>query len=192
MITRNATANDAQHLAILINEAGEGLPRFLWRRMAGPGQDPFEIGAARAAREEGSFSYRHARIAEFPDVVAGMVLGYPLPDPYPVDDLEHAPEVIRPLLELEALVPGSWYINAIATYADFRGRGVASRLMSETEDRALAWHAKRLSLIVASENRAAHALYLKLGYREISSRPLVAFPGGPGGGRWLLLTRELG
>jgi len=47
------------------------------------------------------------------------------------------------------------------------------------------------SLIVASENKVAHATYLKLGNREIGSRPLVTFPGGPGGGQWLLMAKKL-
>ena len=32
--------------------------------MAEPGQEPLAVGALRAAREEGAFSYRNARIAD--------------------------------------------------------------------------------------------------------------------------------
>lgn len=191
MIVRDATIDDAPHLAFLINLAGEGLPETLWRRMADPGEDSLAFGARRAARDEGSFSYRNAKILEIDGSVAGMVLGYRLPDPYDLGDLDDYPAVVRPLVELEALVAGSWYINAIATYEQFRGRGVASALLAACEEAAGRAGATRLSLIVASENEGAHALYEKLGYREIDSRPLVNFPGGPRGGQWVLMVKSL-
>jgi len=191
MKIRDATVSDVEHLAFLINLAGEGLPMFLWCDMAEAGQDPLTIGALRAAREEGSFSYRNAKILEIDDSVAGMLLSYALPDPYDTEALHDCPAVVRPLLELEANAPGSWYINAIATYEQFRGRGVASTLMSACEDDARAANVSTLSLIVASENRLAHSLYRKLGYREVDSRPLIDFPGGPHGGNWLLMTTGL-
>ena len=188
---REATADDALHLAFLINLAGEGLPQTLWRQMAAPGEEALAVGARRAARDEGSFSYRNAKILEIDGSVAGMVLGYRLPDPYEIGNLDDYPAVVRPLVELEAVVAGSWYINAIATYEQFRGRGVASALMRACAEMAGRAGATKLSLIVASENRGAHALYLKLGYREIGARPLIAFRGGPQGGQWLLMVRDL-
>ncbi len=191
MNIRDATTDDVKQLAFLINLAGEGLPEFQWRKMATKGQDPLVVGALRAEREEGFFSYRHARIVEINGQIAGMLLSYLLPDPYDIGELDSYPAVVKPLVELEAKVPGSWYVNAIATYEQFRGRGVASALMSACEDFAQTERATKLSLIVASENVGAHALYSKLGYQEIASRPLLVFPGGPEGGDWLLMVKNL-
>jgi ribosomal protein S18 acetylase RimI-like enzyme len=191
MNIRAADTGDAQHLAALINLAGEGLPVFLWRQMAEPGQEPLAVGALRAAREEGAFSYRNARIADIDGSVAGMVLGYPLPDPYETGDLDQYHPAVRPLVELEAEVAGSWYVNAIATYEKFRGRGVGTALMSVCQDLAHAAGATKLSLIVASANSGARGLYDRLGYREVASTPLVPYPGGPDDGRWLLMVRDL-
>jgi len=191
MKIRNATANDARHLAILINMAGENLPESLWQQMTDKGQEALDVGASRAAREEGSFSYRHAWMAEIDGQIAGMLLAYLLPDDYELSELGSYPAVVKPLVELEALAPGSWYINAIATYEKFRGRGVASALLSACETHARLAGANRLCLIVASENEGAHSLYLKLDYRQIASRPLIGYPGGPDGGEWLLMVREL-
>ncbi len=61
---RAGRKQDAKQLAELINFAGEGLPHFFWSRMAEPGQDAWEIGAARAAREHGSFSYVNTEVVE--------------------------------------------------------------------------------------------------------------------------------
>jgi ribosomal protein S18 acetylase RimI-like enzyme len=188
MIIRDATINDAEDLARLLNMAGEGMPLHLWKQMAEKGQDPMSVGALRAARDEGSFSYRNARVAEIDGATAGMLLGYRLPDPYPLDDVNDYPDIVRPLVALEAKVPGSWYINAIAAYEAYRGQGVGTALMAECDGRARSASAPSLSLIVASENKGAHSLYLRLGFREIASRPLLAYPGGPDGGQWLLMS----
>ena len=54
-------ASDAADLARLVDLAGEGLPSYLWARMAEPGEDAFAVGERRrAARDEGAFSWRNA------------------------------------------------------------------------------------------------------------------------------------
>jgi len=98
MNIRDATKDDVKDLAILINLAGEGLPMFLWRQMAEQGQDPLTLGAIRAARDEGLFSYRNARVFEIDGLVAGMMLGYLLPDPYDVGEPGDYPAAVWPLV----------------------------------------------------------------------------------------------
>ena len=61
---RSARGEDAPLLAELVNYAGEGLPLYLWGKLAGPGQTAWDVGRQRAAREEGSFSWRNAVIIE--------------------------------------------------------------------------------------------------------------------------------
>jgi ribosomal protein S18 acetylase RimI-like enzyme len=188
---RDAVVADSERLAYLINLAGEGIPEFLWQRMARAGESPLEVGARRAARQQGSFSYTNARVAVSQDVLLGMILSYRQPDPYDIGDLSQYPEVVRPLVILEARAPGSWYINAIATYPEHRGRGVASKLSEDVEARARAAGCDLLSLIVASENLAAKRLYENLGYEDVVSEPVVAYPGGPHGGEWVLMSKRI-
>ena len=59
---RPATKADAHALADLINFAGEGLPLYLWKKMAEPGETAWEVGRRRAKREDGGFSYRNATV----------------------------------------------------------------------------------------------------------------------------------
>lgn len=191
MQIRDATREDAAALAYLIDLAGEGIPRYLWSQMCEAGEDVLLFGATRAAREEGAFSYRNARILTLDGEVAGMLLGYPLPDPVDLSDLEDAPLVVRPLLELEALAPGTWYINAIATYERFRGQGVASRLLAEAVRLARVAGVDRLSLIVDSDNRTAALLYEKLGFESRARRPVIPHPGSRHGGDWMLMVKPL-
>jgi len=191
MDIQDATKEDARELAYLINLAGEGIPEYLWAGMAQGSETPLEVGIRRAAREEGGFSYRNARVIRKDGHVAGMMISYRLDDPYESGDLAGYPEVVRPLIELESTAPGSWYINAVATKADYRGQGIAKQLMAEAEFKARQQGATTMSLIVASENTAAKALYRQLGYQLEAARPVVAYPGALHGGDWELLIKHL-
>jgi len=121
-----AKKDNARDLACLINMAGEGIPEYLWRQMIVGDESALDVGAMRAARDEGGFSYRNATLYVDNNTVMGMILAYQQEDPYEIGDLYEYPEIVRPLVALEAKVPGSWYIYAIATYQEFRGRGIAS------------------------------------------------------------------
>ena len=103
---RPATKADAAALAVLVDIAGEGLPAYLWSTLRAPGQSLLEVGRERAGREEGGFSYRNAIIAELDGEIAAALVGYRLDDPYELGDLDALPELVRPLVELEALAPG--------------------------------------------------------------------------------------
>jgi ribosomal protein S18 acetylase RimI-like enzyme len=191
LIIRAATKDDAAELAVLINMAAEHLPAYQWQQMSAGDQAPMAFGATRAARDEGAFSYANARVAEIGGEVAGMLLGYRQPDPYDTGDLDAVSPILRPLIELESIAPGSWYVNAIATYEQFRGRGVGRALMQAAEQAARSSGASELSLIVASLNTGAAAMYRRLGYAERARLSLVLYPKGPPGGEWVLMVKRL-
>jgi len=94
-----------------------------------------------------------------------------------------------PKLELEAMVPGTWYVNAVATEPACRGQGVGRSLMELAERLAVASDATALSLIVAEQNVGARRLYATLGYRPVGRRPIVAFPRCPHTGDWVLMKK---
>lgn len=192
MNIRNARPDDALALARLIDMAGEGIPSWLWSRSAEPGQSAEQVGCERAAREEGGFSYRNARVCvDTAGYIVGILLSYRQPDPYDLPDLAELPAVVRPLVELEAAAPGTWYVNALATFPESRGLGAGTRLMGLAESMAREARAPALSLIVAEENAGAKRLYERLGYRVEARAPLVPWPGTAHGGDWLLMVRPL-
>ena len=191
MEIRDAVKEDARELAYLINLAGEGLPEHLWRGMVEGDESPMEVGAGRAARDEGSFSYTNARVCTENGELLGMILSYRQSDPYEAGDPAGYPDMIRPLVMLEAQAPGTWYVNALATYEKHRGRGVARRLIEDAEVRARSQGCNRLSLIVASENVGARRLYEHLGFEDVDTLPVVPYPGCRHGGDWVLMTRRL-
>jgi len=120
-----------------------------------------------------------------------MILAYHQEDPYEIGGLSEYPGIVRPLIELESKVPGSWYINAISTYEEHRGKGVARALILDSEEYAKTCGCTLMSLIVTSENIRAKGLYEYLGFKVIDSQPVVPYPGGCHGGSWLLMTKDL-
>jgi ribosomal protein S18 acetylase RimI-like enzyme len=190
-IIRPARKSDAAALAILVDIAGEGLPAWLWSTLKAPGQSVLEFGRSRAARDTGAFSWRNATVAEIDGEIAACLVDYRLADPYDAGDLDDLPAVVRPLVVLESAAPGSWYVNVLATFPEFRGQGLGARLLALAQDRARAAGAAALSIIVAGENSGAVRLYTRTGYREKSRAPLVQYPGCGHGGDWLLMLKEL-
>jgi len=187
---RDAARSDCAKLAQLINYAGEGLPLYLWRQMAGSGDDPWEIGRERAARDSGSFSYRNSIVAEVDGEIAGALVGYPVADePEPVDPV-NTPAMFTPLIELENLAAGTWYVNAVAAFPDARGLGVGTELMQWAERRADELGLRAVSLIVSDANRGARRLYERLGYEESASRPMVKEQWRNGGENWVLMIKD--
>ena len=186
-----AKREDAKELAHLINLAGEGIPEYLWSEMASDGQTALDFGTQRAARYEGGFSYKNAKVIYKDDQVAGMIISYQLDEPYVVGDINEYPEVVRPLIKLEAMAPGSWYINALATQQSCRGMGIASTLLEDAEQHALSKQVKTMSIIVASENPTAKKLYLNKGYQLKAALPVVGYPNCIHGGDWELLVKAL-
>jgi ribosomal protein S18 acetylase RimI-like enzyme len=187
---RAALPDDAPHLARLIEIAGAGIPTWLWSGMAEPGESALDVGARRAKREEGSFSYRNAIVAESGGAVTGMILAYRLP-PVSEEEIADAPEILRPLLELEGEVPDTWYINAFAIDEADRGREVGTRLLEATLDAGKAAGCRQASVQFFSENARAGTFYHRHGFREIASRPVVQHPAFKYSGDTVMLVRDL-
>ena len=187
-LIRNGRLDDAAALAELVNYAGEGLPLYLWSKLATAGQSAWDVGRLRAAREDGSFSYRNATIVEKDGAVAGCLVGYVIPDtpePVPPD----MPPMFVPLQELENLVPGTWYVNVLAVMPRFRGRGVGSRLLGVAEEQARALGKTGMSVIVSDANHGARRLYQRHGYEECAQRPMIKEDWVNDGESWVLMKK---
>lgn len=190
MLIRDATAFDADHLVRFINMAADDLPLHFWKKSAGQGGDPVAFGRERAARSTGNFSYRNASLAEIDGQVAACLLGYPAAqEAEPIDP--DTPPIFVPLLQLEALAPGSWYLNVLATYPAFRGRGCGSALLSQAEAATRLAGRQTISLIAADTHHEALRLYAAKGFAEIARRPVVKDDWPVEASEWILFTRSV-
>lgn len=190
MLIREARASDAGHLVRFINMAADDLPLHFWRKSVAAGGDPWAYGRERAARETGNFSYRNAWIAEVGGDVGACLLGYPAEAaPGPIDP--ETPAIFVPLLELEALVPGSWYLNVLATYEAFRGKGLGGALLAHAEGVARRAGHATVSLIAEDTHREALRLYTARGYREVARRAVVKGDWQVDASEWILFTKPV-
>lgn len=190
---RRARKADAADMALLMNIAGHGMPNFVWSTFDKDDdvESPIETGRLRAMRDDGSFSWRNADLVVSQDEVVGLLTGYRQPDDMPaVDAAGDIHPVFVPLLGLEAEAPGTWYINAVAVYPAWRGRGIGSLLLDRATTHAKDTNASGLSLITADVLPKALGLYRKHGFAVRAERPFVPYPGGPDGARWLLMVKE--
>jgi ribosomal protein S18 acetylase RimI-like enzyme len=187
---RRATRKDARALAELIEYAGDGIPGYLWSQSAKEGQPPIEVGIERVLREEANFSYRNAVVAEVDGRVAAMMLAYRLPEQSEVN-LEELPDLLRPLEELEQKVPGTFYVNALAAYPEYRGLGLGTKLLEAAHALASEAGCEELSLEVFDQNEDAVRLYERHGYREIARLPAAPHPIYQYEGHILLMTRSV-
>src|SRR5215208_6599384 len=187
---RRATRKDARALAELIEYAGDGIPGYLWSQSVKEGQPPIEVGIERVLREEANFSYRNAVVVEVDSRVAAMMLAYRLPEHSDVN-LDELPDLLRPLEELELKVPGTFYINILAAYPEYRGLGLGTSLLEAAHMLASEAGCNELSLEVFEQNVGALRLYERHGYREIARLPAVPHPVYPYDGAVLLMTRSV-
>lgn len=191
MILRPATALDAPHLVRFINMAADDLPLHYWRKSVGPSGDPWALGRERAARETGNFSYRNAWLAELDGEIGACLLGYAAeetPSPITAD----TPPIFVPLLELEAMAPGSWYLNVLATYGGFRGKGLGSALLAQAEKIAADAGHRTISLIAADTHQDALRLYQAKGFRPVARRAVVKEDWAVDASEWILFTKAIG
>lgn len=188
---RTATAEDAPVMAKLINMAGDGLPLYLWERMAEYGQTGWDIGCERARRTEGSFSWCNTVLREENGRVSAGLVGYPRPREPEAVNYEEMPAMFVPLQQLEDLAPGTWYINAIAGFPEDRGKGYGSELMAIAEKLARQTQRKGLSLVVSNANKGARNFYQRHGFHEVARRPMVKEDWENPGTEWVLMVKSL-
>ncbi len=186
---RPATPEDAAAMARFIDMAAEGLPHHLWSGMALPGEDPWAVGAARAARDTGGFSWTNATVLEADRTVVGCLVDYRLPEPPEPFDPAALPPMLVPVLELEALASGSWYVNVLAVAPRWQNRRLGARLLDHAEARGRQAGCTATTLVAADANTTARRFYARQGYREVATRPMVKETWQGHGQHWILLRK---
>jgi len=189
---RQAQESDALDLVCLIDSASRGLALWLWSTRREPGQATIEVARDRIRTQTVSpLHFRTFTIAEIDGVTAGALTGRLIPIPYERGDSADLPDAFGPLLELEAVAAGSWYLNVISVYPEFRGRGIGAALLRKAEKIARLAAATQMSLIVQESNVGALRFYLRYGFGEWARRRYVPFPGSMAEGEWILLKKEI-
>lgn len=189
---RPATKADAAEVALLVNIATHGGIGQGWRydERAKGTYDPAEVGRLDMLDETSGLNWRNASMAEVDGEVAGMLLGYPEEDnmgPLP----QGLPDFMTPILQLEWLAAGMWFISMLGVHVPWRSHGVGGKLLSLAEEKRAETQRRGLALIVEDHNDRARALYERMGFAVTASRPMRHYPDGTQPGTdWLLMVKE--
>jgi ribosomal protein S18 acetylase RimI-like enzyme len=189
---RPATKADASEVALLVNIATHGGIRGGWEydERAKGTYDPLEVGRLDMLDETSELNWRNASMAESDGEVVGMLLGYPEPDdmgPFPSDLMGF----LVPIVELEWLAAGQWFISMLGVHVPWRSHGVGGKLLALAEAKRAETNRRGLALIVEDKNTRARALYERMGFAVTASRPMRHYPDGTQPGKdWLLMVKE--
>jgi CheY-like chemotaxis protein/GNAT superfamily N-acetyltransferase len=182
---RPASQSDMLMLLILVNTAGAGLPLEAWKRSRLGTQSPWERGE-QIMRDPGADIYLgNCFIGQTESGGLGGLVFYDAPlsgGPAATPDFAF----LKPLQELENLAEGTTHISYLCTIDSWRGEGIGSAMMRFAERRR---GPRGMSIIVASSNSGARALYNRSGYSEAARRPMILGDGRPNGEDWILMFK---
>jgi hypothetical protein len=150
---RVASEADARELAELVTSPARVCPVHL--RGTCKGQLVSLGGWSTSSKRKGT--RRPDRGCGLGDGALPSLTGYPIgPQPEPIGN--DFPALFRPLQELENEARESWYVNVLACYPEYLGRGLGSRLLDLAEQIAREEALRRMSVIVANNNAGARRL----------------------------------
>ncbi len=189
---RPATKADIPDLSKLLLMATDGIVASLYDGVI-PGLATHEIVERRLAREDTCDSYVNCWVAADREWIAGNLHAYPLDDVAndPPDPLvpEGRIAVLEPFEALYRRAAGSYYINVIAVYPDYRRQGLGGRLLDLAQAEARGF--SQLSLAVFEENASAVRLYERAGFTVAARAPVAPHPLIPFSGDLLVMMRPV-
>ena len=124
-----------------------------------------------AANEETIYSYENTIVAEINGKVAGAMCAYDGADyrrlKQPIVDALGPGCMFAKLKETEA---GEFYLDSVGVLPEYRGRGIASRIIEAQCKRAASLGHKVAGLIVDVDKPQAEALYARLGFTYLDDK----------------------
>lgn len=186
VLLRPATVEDAPVFRRVFALAGEGLAQWVWQQSATADEDAMTIGLRRCEKKLAETAPGTAIVAEVGGKVAGGVITYDIGD-VPEEIEPDTPGVFVPLIALENQALRTHYVNALAVFPGFQGRGIGRKLLRAVAANALE---NGMSLIAEDANTNAIGLYQSEGYVETARLPVIEGDGWTSPGQnWILMIR---
>jgi ribosomal protein S18 acetylase RimI-like enzyme len=124
-----------------------------------------------AASEETIYSYENTLIADIEGKIAGAMCAYNGADyqrlKQPIVDVLGPDCGFAKLKETEA---GEFYLDSVGVLPEYRGRGIASRIIEAQCERAASLGHKVAGLIVDIDKPQVEALYSRLGFTYLDDK----------------------
>lgn len=187
MKLRPATILDCADIAILDDMAGRGLPLWLWQCAVerGDTDNALEWGRSTYTGDVGKAVWPEIIIGEVDNEVAGMVWAYKMTRERANKVLDEP--IFKPIGALREQTIGTFYIDAIAVYKRFRGKGIARQLMKCAYEQA---KDLPITLIAADDNTNAIGLYQSEKFTETARETFVPYAPSNKTQNWLLMTQD--
>ncbi len=188
---RPARATDAADLAILEDMASRGLTAHIWchAKVESGVMTAHEFGRARALDPAVGTNFRNALIAEADGMAAGASISYPIVRERV--DMNRLPDIMKPIMELRALLDDVWYIDTLAVYHHNRGAGIGRALLEAEFARGTKAGKARTALTVEDANEPALRLYRGMGFEPVDRRGYTPIQDGSPARKFWLMDRKL-
>ena len=139
-----------------------------------------ELIKALAEREDSQYSYKNCYVCEVDGVVAGAICSYDGARLYVLrqalfEELQRRGTALSKRITDEC-ESGELYIDSLAVFKEYRGRGIAKQLIAKVEEKSLELKIPVLGLLVDDENPNAVKLYESLGFCPINIREFMGIP----------------
>lgn len=171
---------EKKHAGLIANVIVTAVGREHCEEMAIDGRGAAGIEALfreMAERDDTQYSYRNALIATTDcGTPMGAIVAY---DGGRLEELRR-PFLVRLQEEIgidpsdvpDETEPGEYYLDSLAVLPEYRGQGVASRLIAAAAERGHTIGLKP-GLLVAKDNPRARKLYEHIGFRKVGDRPFM-------------------
>jgi ribosomal protein S18 acetylase RimI-like enzyme len=187
---RSAAASDVEALIDLMVISSWGAIRDAWGLGAVSGENWCDRARSEVGDAKCEIGYSRFVIAEIDSEIAGMILLNAMGSTDMLSEHDAPPEHAS-AINLMKQCRHSLFIRELAVHKWARGRGLAQSFLELAERVALSNDNARITLIVNDANGAAHALYLKNGFKQVTAAPSIGHPEFDDGSMLLLLEKTV-
>jgi GNAT superfamily N-acetyltransferase len=180
---------DVDALCDLFDMANHGDIAAIWGREAGPGETWKHVCTRHMLDPNSEVHVGKAVVAQINDQVVGALLFFHM-RPTPVADVTGLPLHARPFAILRSQAPECVMLRDMAVFPEFRGLGLATRLLDAAIQAGFTAGIRHAVAIVHETNTKLLAHYAKRGFAEIGSHTVLAHNHHSPESRWLLLKLD--
>lgn len=140
----------------------------------------YELIKTLAEREDSQYSYKNCFVAEENKEVVGAICSYDGSKLYELrlalfEELQRRGAILDKKITDEC-ESGELYIDSLAVFKEYRGRGIAKQLIAKVEAKSKEIGIPLLGLLVDKENPNAAKLYTSLGFEPVNEREFLEIP----------------
>ncbi len=188
---RPAEPRDVADLARFQVLGSDGIIEVIYHGLI-PGQSVAEMLERRFFFQNSTKSYRNCWVAELDGRVIGGLHAHPFDamtgDPSDPIVPEERYAVVEPFDVLDRVGAGTYHVNVVAVFPEFRGHGVGAALTEQALQNARDLGLGKVSLVCFEENKPAMMLYARYGFKEAARAPAAKHPLIHHGGDLLMLV----